>query len=428
LNQELIQAEKGRIIAEITFQKGIGNVGSTDGVLGNTFVQKMKERQAELQTEYEKNLDIYKPDYPKMVQLRQQINETNNEILAESNKFSKNLQLNYESSKKQEDEIRKLLDNSSKKYQTYLSNMNTFNELKRDLDVEKTLYDSLLTRLKQIDVAGGVNFNNISILEKASIPQFAYSPNYMVNLIMGGVIAVLLGVSIAGIVDFRDGRIKSNDDILALPMRKRALLEKIERGMLTRAGSGDAQLLPSRNMIATLQSVREGRMRVISLLALGRDEKHDAFVLNLMNFFLKKKLKVILLAMDEDHVFLQKQFRVQPADEFFVSEVPLPVLVSRTDREGLSVTMLNADEIFPVLGRGNNQFGSLMEALANSYDIVLLMSTDVGKHPEIIPELGVSDMILVNVLKRKTRLSELERLAERLDKLPNGDFCILHDL
>jgi uncharacterized protein involved in exopolysaccharide biosynthesis len=428
LNQEMMLAEKERVAAETALQNGAGDVGSTSAVLDNNFVQQLKGRQADLQAQYEKNLETFKPNYPDMIQLRQQITEIDKKLAAESGSFKKNLQLNYEARKKQEAEMKRMLEKSSAQYQSYLKNMASYGKLTRDLEVEKAMYESLLKRLKEIDVASGVNLNNISVLEKASVPQFAYSPNYLVNLSMGGIIALLLGISIAGIMDFRDGRIKTREDLLGLPMQKLPMLEKLDRKMLTRSGSAEMLMLPSRNTVASLQvGSQRGQMRIISLLALGKDDKHVAFMFNLISFFLKKKLKVILLAMDEDHAAVRKQVQIEREGELFVVDASRPILINKTEREGLAVSLLNVDELFTGLGDGG-QFGSIMHALAGRFDLVLLMSTDVGQHPEVIPELDASDVILVNVLKRKTDTQELERLVTRLERLPNAGFSILHDL
>ncbi len=351
LNQEMMLAEKERVAAEAALQKGAGDVGSTSAVLDNNFVQQLKGRQAELQAEYEKNLKTFKPNYPDMLQLHEQIAEIDKKLAAESGSFKKNLQLNYESRKKQEAEMKRMLEKSSKQYQGYLQNMAAYGKLTRDLEVEKAMYESLLKRLKEIDVASGVNLNNISVLEKASVPQFAYSPNYLVNLSMGGIIALLLGISIAGIMDFRDGRLKTQDDLLGLPMQKLPMLEKLDRKMLTRSGSAETLMLPSRNTVASLQvGSQRGQMRIISLLALGKDDKHVAFMFNLISFFLKKKLKVILLAMDEDHAAVRKQVQIEREGELFVVDASQPILINKTEREGLSVSLLNVDELFTGLG------------------------------------------------------------------------------
>lgn len=427
LNQEMMLAEKERIVAEVMLQKGADDVGSTNAVLDNHFMQQLKGRLAELQAEYQRKLEIYKPNYPAMLQLREQIRETERKLATEAGSFKKNLQLNYASRKKQEAEVRRMLEKSSVEYQNYLSNIAVYGKLARDLEVEKALYESLLKRLKDIDVASGVNLNNIAVLEKAIVPQFAYSPNYIVNLSMGGVIALLLGISVAGIMDFRDGRIKTRDDLLDLPVQKLPILEKLDRKMLTRCGSTETLMLSSRNTMTSLQvGSQRGQMRIISLLALDGNDKHVTLMFNLVSFFLEKRLKVILLAMDEDHAAMRKTLCINNEHEIFIINNSQSIFLHKTDKEDLSVSLIHVDEMFS--GLGGWQFEAVLQKLSTSFDVVLMMSTDIGRHPEVILGLDACDMILVNVLKRKTSLDDLKRVVTYLEHLTNANFCILHDL
>ncbi len=429
LNQELLSAEKERIAAETALQSSSKlDVGSSQNMLDNDFVQKLKERLAELQGDYQKKLEIYKPDYPAMVQLQQQIKDAEKKLSEETSKFQRNLQVTYDASKNKEAEIRKLLDRSNKNYQSYVSNMTTYNELKRDLDVEKALYDNLLTRLKAIDAAKGINANNISILESAIIPQIPYSPNYLVNFSMGSLIAILIALSIAGLMDYKDKTVKIAEDIQALPINRPAVLAPMDRRMLSKASPADTKFLPSRQTLVSLQAsrVRDG-FKVLSLLALGKDQRHITFMHNLLAFFLQKDLKVLLIALEEDHAAIRKLYKLDKSNSYLISESALPMAVIQTDNKNLSVALVRSDDVFSIFAK-DNHFDQLIHQLLNSYELIVLLSSEINEHPEAIPSLDVSDIILVNVLKRQTKLKELERLVMQLDRLPNSQFCILHDM
>ncbi len=52
-----------------------------------------------------------------------------------------------------------------------------YNILKREVDTNRSLYEGLLQRQKEVDIAGGVGANNVFIVDKAEIPKFPSSPN-----------------------------------------------------------------------------------------------------------------------------------------------------------------------------------------------------------------------------------------------------------
>jgi uncharacterized protein involved in exopolysaccharide biosynthesis len=45
-----------------------------------------------------------------------------------------------------------------------------YNIIKREVDSNRNLYEGLLQRMKEVDVAGGSGANNVFIIDKAELP------------------------------------------------------------------------------------------------------------------------------------------------------------------------------------------------------------------------------------------------------------------
>ena len=72
----LAKAQQERIRAEALYkQLETGTVEGIPQVLENKVIQEFKAQKAKLETQYQENLKIFKPGYPKMVQLQTQIDE-----------------------------------------------------------------------------------------------------------------------------------------------------------------------------------------------------------------------------------------------------------------------------------------------------------------------------------------------------------------
>jgi capsular exopolysaccharide synthesis family protein len=96
-----------------------------------------------------------------------------------------------------------------------------YNILAREADTNRTLYDGLLQRYKEVSAESGVTTNNISIIDRADAPIEPSSPNLLLNLVL----SLLAGGAIAaGVVFIReqmDDAIRAPEDIerkLALPV------------------------------------------------------------------------------------------------------------------------------------------------------------------------------------------------------------------
>ena len=67
----------------------------------------------------------------------------------------------------------------------------------RELDTNRSLYDALLQRYKEVGVAGGVGSTPVSIVDRADVPGGPYTPNLVYNLLIGFAIGLLGGVGVA---------------------------------------------------------------------------------------------------------------------------------------------------------------------------------------------------------------------------------------
>jgi capsular exopolysaccharide synthesis family protein len=96
---------------------------------------------------------------------------------------------------------------------TFNQNSIQYNIIKRQVDTEKQLYDGLLQRMKEAGVSAGLKSNNIHIVDPAKPPRQPYKPNKMLNLALGLMAGLILGVGLAFFVEHLDSSVKTPDDI-----------------------------------------------------------------------------------------------------------------------------------------------------------------------------------------------------------------------
>src|SRR6185369_8893225 len=152
----LSKAEQERIKVEALFAEIKRNPDNVAAVVENKTVQSYKEQRAKLQIEYQQNLRIYKPDFPKMLQIKSQISEVESQIKSEIAAIAAGVQSQYDSAQKQEALIRDKLAHTRKEVLTTQDSSIDLNLLKREVDTNRQLYDGLLQRLKQLGVSSDV--------------------------------------------------------------------------------------------------------------------------------------------------------------------------------------------------------------------------------------------------------------------------------
>lgn len=183
-------------------------------------IKTLQESRAKLMLEYQDKLRLYKPGYPLMQQLKAQIDEINQQIVAEEANIRSGIQAEYQAALQQEKMLEAQLSQSKGEVLDVQGRSIQYNIFKREVDTNRQLYDALLQRYKEVGVAGGVSANNISIVDLAE-RGYKVLPDMSRNLTMAVMAGLLLGSLLAFGFEYLDDTVKRPEDIekkLGLPV------------------------------------------------------------------------------------------------------------------------------------------------------------------------------------------------------------------
>jgi uncharacterized protein involved in exopolysaccharide biosynthesis len=159
LNQALSTARSDRIAAEQRFRLS-SSAQATASVISNPTVQALQQQRSQLEAEYQEKLGLYKPDFPVMSQLRSRIDTLGREIARESRNVagsaSGNLRADYASAVARENALERRVNALKQGLLDLRQRSIQYTILQREVDTNRSLYDALLQRFKEVGVAGGV--------------------------------------------------------------------------------------------------------------------------------------------------------------------------------------------------------------------------------------------------------------------------------
>ncbi len=222
LNAALVTAKAERIAAEARYaQTRNGGGQALSESFSDPAISSLRSLRSQLFAEYSKNLARFKPDYPSMIAQKQQIDEIDRQIVSQSGGIARSMRSEYQAAAERENALQSrvnglkdsVLDNRARSIQ--------YNIFQRDADTNRTLYDGLLQRYKEIGIAGGVGTNNVSIVDKAEAPRAPFTPRTMLNLLLGLLAGTVLGGLLAFLIEQLDESIVAPHDLeqkLGIPL------------------------------------------------------------------------------------------------------------------------------------------------------------------------------------------------------------------
>jgi polysaccharide biosynthesis transport protein len=216
-----------------------GKVQDLPGVLDNRLVQDLEEKLADSEKEYAQATTWVKPDYPRARQIQKQINSLQAKIEKEKRAVIQNISDNYHTAVQHESFLAKAVENQKKEVQDIANRSIQYNILKREVDTNKQLYEGLLQRMKEAQVSAGLKASNIRIVDSAEVPKYPAKPRVFLNLFLGAVLGLGVGVGLAFFQEYLDKTLKTPEEVeklLRLPS-----LGVLPRFALNGSGKGSAQ-------------------------------------------------------------------------------------------------------------------------------------------------------------------------------------------
>ncbi|MFW2440543.1 MAG: GumC family protein [Arenicellales bacterium] len=214
LNTEIVTAETQRIEVESQY-KGMQKLGTGAfiQILEDPVIQQYKAILADLEREYENNLKKFKPAFPKMVQLKSEIEAIKAKFNEQKNNILAAVKAKYEASVQKEAMLKSRMSSLKSELLELNDRSTDYSVLKRDVQTNRDLYDGLLQRMKEVTVVAGVGTNNVSVVDPGLVPGRPIKPNLRKNLLAAMLLGLLGGLGLAFLFEFLDDTIKSGTEV-----------------------------------------------------------------------------------------------------------------------------------------------------------------------------------------------------------------------
>ncbi|MDL1958519.1 MAG: polysaccharide biosynthesis tyrosine autokinase [Deltaproteobacteria bacterium] len=219
LNAALIQAEtqrlkKENLFAELTrLSQQPEMVESMPAIATNQVIQELKSQYVELTGEYYNLSNKYGKEHPKMVRLSAAMKGINEKIAQEVKKTLQSIETEYRVALAEEESIRQAMEAKKREALALNDKQIGYNSLKREMETSRSLYESLLTRVKEAGLTEGLEATNIMVVDPARVPDHPVKPRKARNVLLAIIVGLTLGVGTAFFFEYLDNTINTPDEL-----------------------------------------------------------------------------------------------------------------------------------------------------------------------------------------------------------------------
>ena len=438
LNMALSRATQERIAAEAAFSTPAPRPVKPKKQGISAKIKSLNSTLRQLQKEYQENLKIYKPAYPLMKDLQYKINETKKEISAEIKAERQAQQEQVTATpvtnpaktrlliaRKKEAALKAELDALKEKAISTRDNIIEYQELKHEVDTNRTLYENLRKRQKEIKVAGGADKNNLAVIDPAVAPFNKHSPNTKLNLLIGTLLGFFSSSLIALLMGHKDDRIKSAEDIAAIsdlpilgvfPFTKELARKK---GFIQVTDDSSSTMAEAfRSLRTNMQfATAEGIPKILHITSSEAGEGKSNTSLNLASVFAQTKKSVLLIDADlrkpSVHRYLQLE-NTTGLGTGLLNNLKLEDLETPTTLPGLTVIAGEAIKSTPADLLSSDEMVELLEKASDKYDLVILDSPPIVGLADSLVLANRASATLFVVASHQTTKSQLASALKRI--------------
>lgn len=274
--------------------------------------------------------------------------------------------------------------------------------LMRDVETNKELYRSLLTRIRETEVTGELRTTNIRVVDKASVPSSPTRPRKKLNFLIALVVGIFGGSALAFMIEGLDQSIKTPEDVkdhlklaalavIPVPVEDDDKTVKPEFITTERPRSTISESYRGLRTSIIFTAV-ERKRKVLLVTSAGPREGKTTTAINLAIVMAQSGEKVLLLDAD------LRQPRIEEAFNFGIEHGMTEILagaetfdsvVHKTHIDGLYMVACGTIPPNPSELLGSAKMRELLKDLETRFDRIVIDSP---------PVLAVTDAVVLSAM------------------------------
>ncbi|PKG37345.1 GumC family protein [Psychromonas sp. Urea-02u-13] len=433
LTESYLKAKKARFEAETIYLfvskvegNDIDSLMSLPEISNHPLIKEIKRVEIEAQKNLSEMSFRYGKKHPKLIAARAQLTGVKQQLTLQANKLVKGIAKGLKAAKDNERRFAQELRKEKQKFQTVTNKEQGYLKLKREVDANRNLYETFLTRYKEMAITTDLEVQQARIIDAAEIPLIPAKPNKKLLVILAFVASFGFAVVLTFVLDALNDSFRTAQEVESkLGMRLLGLLPLIK---LKRK-----QQLP---MHAYFDSKNKGFAEAIRTLRTGfvlshLDNDHKVVVvtssipgegktttsLNIA-FAMAQMEKTLLIEADMRRPSFTRILNLPPyqagLSNLISGTEKLDDLIIRDDKSGLDVLPAGFIPPNPLELLSNSKFDALMLVLKDKYDRIIIDSPPTQAVSDALVLAKQADSVIYVVRSESTKQAVVKKGLSRL--------------
>ncbi|WBL59215.1 polysaccharide biosynthesis tyrosine autokinase [Stutzerimonas stutzeri] len=421
----MIDARRQRAEAESQYRQvqamrggGWERLATIPAVLGHPLIQQFKAEQAKAQAKVEELSKRYGPRHPSMTAAQSELSAASGSLRGQVEQIVAGIERNYQLAMANENSLQASFNANKSQIQDISRKEFQLRELQREVDGNRALYDTFMTRLKETAATADLESANARVVDPATVPSEPIKPKKALIVAIAALLALFAGIGLTLLLDALNNTFKSTEEIenrLNIPVL--GILPQLkmqERSELARMFTSDKD----KSFSESIRTIRTG------VVLSGIDHPHKVMVITSsipgegkstvsvnLAFALGQMERVLLIDADLRRPTLAKSFG------FPVGTPGLANLIAGTARleeciqhvDGIDMLSAGTVPPNPLELLSSPRFAKALEVLKNKYDRVLIDSPPTQAVSDAIVLSTFADSLLYVVKSASTHIPLVEK-------------------
>jgi len=400
---KLTQTKDPEAVASIAANAdaGISNAASESAVSGTglELLRSFRQQQAALRVTYNDMLTKYGPNNQHLIETKSQLDTVNAQIAEEISRINERARQQYLFAAQREDGLRTAFNQAQKQAGNLNVTAVKLQSLLQEAAASRQLYDSLYSKLKELNIQAALRATNISVADPARPPSAPKRPNPPLYIALGLIAGLFTGVTTAFVREHMDdtvtvalqlqsganlpmlGNIPTSPGVRSLPSKFSTADNNVETSPLINdprsAGAESFRSLRTEIHVAS----QSGRLRTLLVTSPLFGEGKSTVAYNTAVAFALAGKRVLLLDADMRkphlHEFFDRPCTPGLSDVLIGKAKAQACIYDHRTLPTLSLLPAGSETIASAELLESTEFDELLTTLTSEYDLIIADSPPI---------------------------------------------------